>query len=406
MATRKPYSRISRACRFALAVNLAAIGYVKTLLEIATNQAARDEIIKLPERAARVLAFYAALHRAGKMGFLGTEATYEAIAAAVRRSIPGCYCKIGTLKGALGELIGAGMIELYWGTELTERDDRGNWRPKTFEIEPGEKQACRVRIIKLTPKAIALWSKQSDQGKAPETAAKPLSQKLPTSIKSKRCFTTPVSCAGDDRPSSSLLETGTEDKKEAGAAAGQTIGQSSTTGGESKQPASSASPQRSDVATRQKEKTAKFGPAVTRPKNPKKDSSSSWSNNQARLLSALWLALASYPRREADCLYSRAVQETDRAWPAHWPRCLDWDYWIRRWDSLVYSESRRILLHTLLPALRGDSSPATTGSTARAPAKQTRMSPARAPSAFSLGDVPAFLRASVGKLLEKGLIDV
>jgi hypothetical protein len=101
---------------------------------------------ELSHRACRVLKFYAAAHRCGSVGYVGSRASYAAIGARIAKVTHEPASRSTVIRG-VDELIAEGYIERARG-----RGDRKR------EIGPGEWIAEPLAVLTLTAKAIAIWT--------------------------------------------------------------------------------------------------------------------------------------------------------------------------------------------------------------------------------------------------------
>ena len=101
---------------------------------------------ELSHRACRVLKFYAAAHRCGSVGYVGSRASYAAIGARIAKVTHEPASRSTVIRG-VDELIAEGYIERSRG-----RGDRKR------EIGPGEWIAEPLAVLTLTAKAIGIWT--------------------------------------------------------------------------------------------------------------------------------------------------------------------------------------------------------------------------------------------------------
>lgn len=101
---------------------------------------------ELSHRACRVLKFYAAAHRCGSVGYVGSRASYAAIGARIAKVTHEAASRSTVIRG-VDELIAEGYMERARG-----RGDRKR------EIGPGEWIAEPLAVLTLTAKAIAIWT--------------------------------------------------------------------------------------------------------------------------------------------------------------------------------------------------------------------------------------------------------
>ena len=351
--------RRDRAIRFASAIQLATITYAIAVRAIARSAAARSTVDKLSARASRVLSVLAAVHRSGRLGYRGVEAPYDALAGVVRRATAE-PCSRSTLERAIRELVKAGLIALSWGSELTERTESGAFRPRAIEIAPGRWIAARVRVIALTPAAIALWSWSSNGGGQPSKTT----SKCRASESQRQGSKEPLVIDKGQNELSRSTGPGAGDYEESPCGDSSTRGPAEPVHVEHEiesRPETPPLPDKQFVTTHKQPRpingrsdnaARETGPTVTPPPTLPRVAPPTWKNNRLRLLRDLFLFLRNFSNREADMLFARARLETRSDFPRNLEPAIDWDYFVMRWDRFSRSARYHFLRRTLLPALR------------------------------------------------------
>lgn len=135
-----PPTRRDLAWRHATETDLARIKY--------TNDVGRWRELppEVSSRAARVLRFFAALHRLGRTGYVGTRASYAAIGAAVKRATRE-PCSRSTAIRAVNELVALDLLDRSRG-----------FGDRVREIGPGEYVREPLAVLTLTDKARSIWT--------------------------------------------------------------------------------------------------------------------------------------------------------------------------------------------------------------------------------------------------------
>jgi hypothetical protein len=100
------------------------------------------------------------------------------------------------------------------------------------------------------------------------------------------------------------------------------------------------------------------GVGHTPPKLPKHaKSKATWPVARAYILVELHRVLDRFSRREADAIYERARYELSGDFPAGWPTCVDWAYWVGRFATMGPPQRNFHMRRDILPLLRTKLSP-------------------------------------------------
>ena len=365
--TRRP--RTDRAYTYATPAELERVTWTVPVQESCIGADARSIVDDLPIRAQRVLRLFLALHRLGRIGYRGTAAIYDQVAHAVRLSTRE-RCGLRTLKYALDELESAGLIT------------RTPWAPDphdVIEIAPGQWRTVTIRIISLTPEAIALWSRPPRRCAAavPDPDARPDGAEIDgagvvdlevqkvheaerlTPPSPRRCSAGGETERACTRPHDIISSN---DRDAVGPTPAPSIsapsGRASGSGtAAAHQRAAGAVGHHTSSATRAPGSSegrtgAKRGPTVAPPPRPDRRAPRTPGNARLVLLADLFTFLRPFPSRDADALFARARRETRRDWPESWPTCTDWGYWLHRWRGLPRRERMGHIRASILASLR------------------------------------------------------
>ena len=358
-------ARIDRSYSYARPSQIGAVRGVVSLSLLVLNAENRVYVESLPPRVARLLSWYAALHRTGAGAWRGTECHYEAMSQAIRAATleP---ASVGTLKRALAEAAREGLVSLTWCTPERLPHGKGQ-RPGAGKVEIGAGvwRTLRIRRVTLTAKAIALWSRTPG---APAPVSGPLSDTPLPRSKSSSIL----------RADSSLQETKTDRGSACVRPAGLEAGSGAVRSTRPAPPAAAPTLEHqalneaaatSAAASGRTDGRSGFAVGVKRPppKRPAPSAANTWSNGRLALLADLHVFLRAFPQRQASCLFERARAETASIWPRGWPACLSWDHFVPRWRAMLRAERFGVLRRVVLPAL---------------------LSAARAPSCDGLGKLP------------------
>jgi len=354
--------------------------------------------------ALTVLQFLAALHRAGKNGYMGCAVAYELLAPRIALAT-GRPCSRRTLERGVSALRMLGLLRPHWWTMPDQRIQNGDKEhvikgTRKVETSSGWK-SCQIRILVLTDRAVAMWDRRS-RSKGSEI--------LPHFAQ----FLTPAKLA--DNPQIDLVDkptkvedtdqcavSSTDDRKErleqgrstppgpgktaAPPQTGPTVEHqastvldspphqtksqkapggleealtSATCLGDTRNGSNSLRPGTEDpdnappTSARQVLCTGSPSQGVSheRPKLPKHaPNKTSWSVARVYLLVELHRALEPYSRREADSIYERARYEMSSAYP--WPQTIvDWAYWVGRFALFSPAQRRYHMARDIVPLLK------------------------------------------------------
>lgn len=359
--------------------------YIVTLWRFIVSVHAQAKVMKLSCRARRVLAFYFALYRCDKVGFVGTACTLDQLSEAVIR----CTlerCGVSTLKLAIKELIKAGILTAC------------PWVPdnaKAINIAPaGESPTWRsrqIRIYSLTPAALELL-------KGGEVSDKNLrSQKLATAPRSD------ISLFLKEN-----IETRASDEK-TGVSSSKGASNESPTGDMPTQAPGALLEHRTiEAGTSALENRPKGGGAVSRqgpsaptPNRLPRNAPKTRTNARQKLLRDLWHMLRGHPSTKANYIFNRAKNETDPRRPGEFGTAANWDYCLNNWLDWPHEHRRYTIRAEILPALQRAPLPAVGDSKAAIGMKDGRIQvqerPAPAP------DSPVGIPANIAtpEIIEK-----
>lgn len=334
---RNPSPRLNRSFEYADNDEILKISFVITFAGLVQGAQALAFVSALTPAGRRVLLFFVALNRGLKVGYRGTRATQGALADAVARAT-NAGCSVSTLKRGMNDLISSGLIVATWWNLYNRRGELVK-----YQRAPGEWETSKIRIYSLTPLALSLWSKQR----------KPKNAQSPTQVKKschhnrlsqpsvdKPLIQVPVTCP--DLPASPHVELSPSDNK--------------TT----PLPGSQSSPATVGHELSARGKTAlgavrdfKTGCSVDPPPHLQKGFTATHKNMRLLLLANIYRFLNGFPTRQADCLFSVAVEETRPGASARaLPFCIDWGRVLSSWSSLSRSERWRMWRRDILPGLR------------------------------------------------------
>ncbi len=183
MPRKQPYTvqRTHQARKVAYYPDIQRVYYTATLTAFIHQWAVYVLGVLIPS-ALTVLQFLAALHRLGKMGYIGTAVSYELLAPQIAKST-GRPCSVRTLQRGLSALHLLGFVSLRYWTIPDQTIELGNGRSVRVkgtakkQTDNGGWKSCQIRIITLTGLAVALWDKSTKSADNPHVG------KLPTPAK-------------------------------------------------------------------------------------------------------------------------------------------------------------------------------------------------------------------------------
>ena len=343
----------------------------------------------LSNRAVRVLRFFAALHRCGRVGYVGTRASYAAIGAAMHRAQHEAASRSTVIRG-VNELIEAGYLERGKG-----RGDR------VRQIGPHEYVREQLAVLTLSPAARALWSDRAPAHVSlpvsycngynlPRQAPPPTRGGEPSPERSDEIASpdaSAVAAVSDAEPASA---GGVEHRDGAAVALGE--------------PRSARHV--ASLATLAERSRSEAEPAQA-PCRRERFAAPSLPHARRVVAAAIISTLAEVTRklgREGEALVSRAEAEIAGRSDSP-PSQVEWGYWIARWpglprDSRKWWARREIvpLLRSRLPSRSPSSSPRFAPRSPSCSAARISPSPSlplRSSSAAPPAPLPAWLAAAV-----------
>jgi hypothetical protein len=293
----------------------------------------------LSHRALRVLRFYCALHRAGRVGYVGTRASYAAIGAAVRLTTDEAASRSTVIRG-VNELRAAGLLDVTRG-----RGDR------VRQIAPGEYIREPIAVITLTETARAIWTERPARAHtvAPVSSCNGYisPRELPGPLQGREATPEredlPASPTASAVPSTTNAEPASAgvEHRDGGAVA-------------LAEPRTSARPVAPLAALADGNAAEDRRAQVACQRQRLRFTSGTRPTSRPLAVSALLSTLASLTRfsgREGAALVARAKAEVAGRSDAP-PSGVAWDYWIARWPEMVRDERFRWARAEILPLLR------------------------------------------------------
>jgi hypothetical protein len=354
--------------------------------------------------AMTVFEFLAALNRSSKTGYMGCAVAYSLlapqIAIATRRK-----CSIRTLERGIAALKNLGFIKLSWYSLPDQQVINGPHRhkingSKRVETADGWRKN-QIRIIVLTPMAIALWDR-STRFKGSDiiahfahllTPAK-LADSYnndqvgkPTMIHRAKdgCSTRPQAASEHQNDSSSRTDR-VSSKTHSSPLDPSDASEVDRNQTQNKRPecheltkvqnrchmestpgSSGLVPKPQAGAPSHSIRTKRTGPAPKRAGTPPPPRGctltpppiprnapikTQWPVARAYLLAELHRSLSRFSPYEADDLYRRAEMELSPDRKRDWPTIVDWDYWVARFGGLPPDRRRHHMIRDILPLLR------------------------------------------------------
>lgn len=344
MARTTPNSHNRGSYRYATPWDLRRFNYTLNLVMLAATLEAAALLEERTRRARRVLSFFAALHRSGKSGYLGTQCTLDQLAEQIGLAT-GEPCGRSTLSAALGELRSAGLLT------STSYALPG---AKPIETGPGRFIVRKIKIWSLTPLAISLWTKPRKHRKKRGCDTVLPVQKMDTlGSPNISFFQKENNTAPDPRlvPPSKPRTVESEELPD---------GNNPTRAAALKQRSSTPdqiAPTGSDEVTPEANEkvppTPAFGVSCCPPPdNVPKNRSNTRRTARARLLRDLWYTLRPWLSATANPIYKRARDETKPDFPTHWGTATAWDRHLNRWHLYSYAERQQTIKREIVPALK------------------------------------------------------
>jgi hypothetical protein len=362
--------RHNRAFRVAYWADIQRIYYTATLSAYIHGWAF-EVLRRLIPSAITVLQFLAALHRAGKGGYLGCAVAYSMLAPQIAQAT-GRPCSVRTLERGLACLKMFGLIDLrYWtmpdqritvcGREIVVRGtgkvrvDADNWR------------SLQIRIVTLTDRAVSLWDRATGSQSDRVIPHLPTSAKLADRSQKDQCVITHMVRDNKHRvPTTKAPSDNVEQGKttrpvdSTGTPSDPTLEHRSSTpdttapGHQTESPPSTRQASNESSPPRGEAPSLKArGCSEERPRIPRGvPSKRAYPVGCAYILSELHRTLERFSQREADALYLRAKWELSRDYPAGWPTAVDWSYWVGRFGDMPLAQRRYHVMRDILPLLR------------------------------------------------------
>lgn len=387
MSRKQPYTvqRTHQARKIAYWPDVQRVYYTATLTAF-MHQWAIYVLACLIPSALTVLQFLAALHRAGKMGYIGTAVAYELLAPQIATAT-GRPCSVRTLQRGVSALRALGFISLRFWTIPDQTIELGGGRSVRLQgtakkqTDTGEWKSCQIRIITLTGLACALWDRATKSaadrwvGKLP-TPAKLAdssqkdqvenSTKVQVSSTDDQTTTDPRQLKFDNVPST-RQDKGRDTVEVEGRPTSPVPAQAPTPTVEHgalsapKLPASEGTTEGAEEnATKvapfsggEKSKSVPIGCSKPRPIFPRgAQNTKAWSIGRTIILIELHKALSAFSTRQADAIYAQAEMEMSRSLPRNWKTAIDWDYFVPRFGDFPPAQRRRVMYSQILPILK------------------------------------------------------
>lgn len=370
--TQSPPVRRDLAWRHATEPDLERITYT---IDLSRWREPRD----LSKRGARVLRFYAALHRCGRVGYVGTRASYAAIGAAISRA---------THESASRSTVIRGCAELREKGYLDKARGRG---ARARQVGPHDWIREPLAVLTLTDLARSLWG------------APPSSH---TSLPVSKCngYAIPEEPSVEGIPARDVLAspiiTATLDAVDNAESRADAFDPAAAPAAAVAVPRPSARPvaplaQLADGEPVEVDEHAAC--QVGRSRFPSGTRPASRHLAVSALLATLG-SLTRFSGREGSALVARAKTEIAGRSDGP-PSGVAWDYWIAKWPELAREERFRWARAEILPALRssrssGSPPPASTSPPPASPPRPPSPSP-RAPASTSPPASPPGARAPI-----------
>jgi DNA-binding MarR family transcriptional regulator len=319
-----PPTRSDLAWRHATESDLERISYT---IDLSRWREPRD----LSKRGARVLRFFAALHRCGRVGYVGTRASYAAIGAAIARATHEAASR-STVFRACDELREKGYLDRSRGRGARSR-----------QVGPHEWIREPLAVLTLTDQARALW------GAAPRSShpSPPVSDCNGYALPEEPSIEgIPARDVVDASPSTSAAASvSTEEPASAGV---ELRGVAARI--EPRQSARPVAPLAQLAGENLDELDEHAACQVGRSRFPSGPRPASRRLAVSALLATLG-SLTRFSGREGAALVVRAKAEIAGRSDGP-PTGIAWDYWIAKWPELAREERFRWARSEILPALR------------------------------------------------------
>lgn len=377
--------RSNRAFRIAYLSDVARIIYTINFTAFAHGWA-MQLIIALIPAAYTVLLFLAAMHRAGKFGYIGCAVAYDLLAPQIVKAT-GRKCSTRTLKRGLACLKSLGLVELRPWTMPDQIIRSGSRQIKikgTSRVDLGGDQWCtrQLRIVVLTERAISLWDKATRShgdrviAHLPTWAKLALNSQNEQIDKSIMLESKSTNDIGSDRPRESVLDCEhTSEPTASGSPSNDLEGRptcpprSGDPSGASFEHQTSTAPIKHDTVESTRDSGGLSGdapfsgkpPAIAEPIGCSRarvriprgaPNKTHWTVARLYILLELHKAIERFSTRQADAIYDRARFELSRSYPGGWPTTCDWAYWIGRFPSFSPSQRRYHMMRDIVPLLK------------------------------------------------------
>lgn len=370
--------RANMAFRVAYLVDCARLAYADDLGKF-VHRCALAVVRALAPSAYTLLMFLAAMHRAGRFGYIGVAVAYELLAPIVHETT-GRKCSVRTLERAVSLLSSAGLIEKHRWTIPDQKIKTPSGRVikvkgmNRIQTKNGDWKCLQICILVLTPRAIGYWEKRKRKRPTSDLDTAKLADNLnvdPGFLQNPSLSelpandtTDPSSKGGADRaacppgdpdlPVASALEGSTTRP-----ACGPTVEHGCIDSGDLPlRQVETRCPGETDRggSTRSALSKAQLparGCSLPRPKKPRLARwRNTWENGSALLLATLHKCLENFSTRQADMLFQRAAVELRGDRFENWPTSVDWSYWIGRWFRFTPAQRLYHMRRDILPLLK------------------------------------------------------
>jgi hypothetical protein len=380
--------RRNRACKIAYFSDIQRIFYAVSLTAFVHRWAWKVLEILIPS-AITALQFLAALNRSSQKGYIGTAVAYSLLAPQISLATQR-KCSPRTLQRGLAFLRAIGLVSLRYWTMPDQTIELGSGRTirlaGTGRVNIGndEWRSLQIRIVVLTDRALALWDRATKGSGKLVVPPILTSAKLADRSKDDSCCKQQRvgRATSDDESVSSLSEIlfpivrsvedpsnvqssngqeGMSTRPEQPKAVAQTIEHQALTTAIAAEPTQTEVPPIAPNGASPAiaaDQTQTYGCSRPKPVKPTgKIPPKSWTANRALILWELWTALERFSTREADHIFSRAIWELSRDYPAHWPTIVPWAYWIGRFSDFSPAQRRYHTMRDILPLLKSRAVP-------------------------------------------------
>lgn len=297
----------------------------------------------LHHREARLLRFLCALHRCGRVGYVGTRASYTAIGAAMSRVMHEPASRSTVIRAANG-LIRKGYLERSRGFGARVR-----------EVAPGEFAREILAVLTLTEKARAIWGSAHTSPQVSKRNGYDLPSPLPPS--QEKGGERPERSVKDASPvASAALNVSTEESR---ADDVQPRGRPAPASPEPRHSARPVAPLATLADGDAFEETSQAACQRERERERARFLSGTRPTSRHVAISAVLATLSNLTKfagREGAAVCARAAAEMAGRSDAE-PSGVDWGYWIARWPEMVRAERFRWARAEILPLLKRPGKP-------------------------------------------------